>query len=149
MADRVDVLIELWKDERQQALQAEGQRAALTNIVIVVVAAGLGFVSQKRLGPSLLVVTLPMMLLGLYGALSCLKYRERFSLHSSQARRLRIELGRIDPTFSIEAGRQETKRRHRSRFSFLVKIRLYALWVAIHAGVAVIGGILSICALLG
>ncbi|MDJ0467051.1 hypothetical protein [Streptomyces sp. H27-C3] len=49
MADRVDVLIELWKDERQQALQAEGQRAALTDIVIVVVAAGLGFVSQKRL----------------------------------------------------------------------------------------------------
>ncbi|WP_283522840.1 hypothetical protein [Streptomyces sp. H27-C3] len=89
-----------------------------------------------------------MMLLGLYGALSCLKFQERFS-HSSQARRLRIELSRIDPTLPIEAGRQATKRLHRSRFSFLGKIRLYALWVAIHTGVAGMGGVLSVCALLG
>lgn len=148
MADRVDVLLELWKDERQQAIQAEEQRATLTNIVIVVVAAGLGFVSQKSLSPSLLMVTLPMTLLGGYGALSCLKYRERFSLHGSQARHLRQELSRLDPALCLEEERREIKRRHRARFPLLHRVRLYALWVAIHLGIAVSGGILSVLCLL-
>jgi hypothetical protein len=147
MADRVDVLIELWKDERQQAIQTEQQRAALTNIVILVVAAGLGFLSQRKLEPPLLVVTLPMAFLGLYGALSCLKYRERFALHTSRARRLRVELDRLDPSLSLEAGRREVKEQHRSRFPLLSRVRIYALWVVFHAGIAVGGGVLSALAL--
>lgn len=148
MADGNDVLIELWKEQREQARQIENQRAMLTNIVILVVAAGLGFVAQKGLQPSVLVVTLPMMLLGSYGALACMKYRERSALHCAQALSLRTKLGALYPSLSIERGWADTYRAQQARFPRLFRVRLYALWVALHAGVAVVGGVLTLWALL-
>lgn len=75
MADSSDVLLELWKDQRDQMRQLENQRATLTNIVILVVAAGLGFIAQSGPGPTMHAVTLPMMPLGSYGAWACMDRR--------------------------------------------------------------------------
>ncbi|MEU1164227.1 hypothetical protein ABZ372_27900 [Streptomyces sp. NPDC005921] len=148
MADSSDVLIELWKDQRDQMRQLENQRATLTNIVILVVAAGLGFIAQSGLGPSMLAVTLPMMLLGSYGALACMKYRERLALHDAQAVSLRKKLGDLHPGLSIEAGWADTYQSQQARFPKLFSLRLYALWVALHLGIATVGGVLSIWSLL-
>ena len=46
MADPTDILLEYWKDQRTQARNAESQRATLTNIVLLIVVATLGFVGQ-------------------------------------------------------------------------------------------------------
>ncbi|MER5462038.1 hypothetical protein ABT010_15370 [Streptomyces sp. NPDC002668] len=148
MADSSDVLIELWKDQRDQVRQLENQRATLTNIVILVVAAGLGFIAQRGLQPSMLAVTLPMMLLGSYGALACMKYRERYALHDAQALSLRKKLGDLHPSLSIDSGWADTYRRQQARFPKLFRLRLYALWVALHVGVAAVGGALSLWTLL-
>ncbi|MEV6506780.1 hypothetical protein OG194_21285 [Streptomyces sp. NBC_01288] len=148
MADSSDVLLELWKDQRDQMRQLENQRATLTNIVILVVAAGLGFIAQSGLGPTMLAVTLPMMLLGSYGALACMKYRERQALHDAQALSLRKKLGDLHPSLSIDAGWADTYQRQQLRFPKLFRLRLYALWVALHLGVAAAGGVLSIWSLL-
>lgn len=60
MADGIDVLLDLWKEQREADRQTENQRATLTNIIIIVVAAGLGFIARSGLRPTMLVVTLPM-----------------------------------------------------------------------------------------
>lgn len=149
MADDSDVLIELWNEQRAHTRQIENQRAQLTNIVILVVAAGLGFVAQKGIGPSVLSVTLPMTLLGVYGSLACMKYRERAALHAMQALRLRAKLDALHPSLGIESGWADTHRDLQTRFPRLIKLRLYALWVALHAGVGVVGAVLTLAALLG
>jgi hypothetical protein len=55
-------------------------------------AAALGFIARSGLHPSMLVVTLPMMVLGLYGAFACLKFHERCAFHVGQARGLRKKI---------------------------------------------------------
>ncbi|MEU0646483.1 hypothetical protein [Streptomyces umbrinus] len=148
MADASDVLLELWKEQREQARQTETQRAALTNIVILVFAAGLGFVIQKGLSPPMLTVTVPIALLGAYGAIACMKFHERSALHARQALHLRAKLAHLHPQLEIETGWADTYRSQGARFPRLTKLRLYALWVSLHMGIAVAGCVLSICALL-
>lgn len=148
MADASDVLIELWKEQREQARQTETQRSTLTNIVILVVAAGLGFAAQKGLGPSMLAVTIPITLLGAYGAVACMKFHERFALHDLQALRLRIKLGSLHPELEIESGWADTYRAQEARHPRLNRIRLYALWVALHVGITVGGFVLTLVAAL-
>ncbi|MEV2193448.1 hypothetical protein AB0I02_21030 [Streptomyces phaeochromogenes] len=148
MADASDVLIELWKEQREQARQTETQRATLTNIVILVVAAGLGFVAQKGLDPSALAVTIPIALLGAYGAIACMKFRERSALHGLQALHLRVKLGNLHPGLEIEPGWADTYRTQEARYPRLNKIRLYALWVSLHIGITTVGCVLTLLALL-
>ncbi|WP_141683497.1 hypothetical protein [Streptomyces sp. F-7] len=148
MADSSDVLLDLWKDQRAQMRQLENQRATLTNIVILVVAAGLGLITQRGLGPSMLVVTCPMALLGLYGALACMKYRERHALHDAQALSIRKRLNDLYPSLAIDSEWADTYLRHQARFPKLYRLRLYALWVALHLGIVLLGVVLSVWSLL-
>lgn len=148
MADASDVLIELWKEQREQARQTETQRAALTNIVILVVSAGLGFVAQKGLSPSMLAVTVPITLLGGYGAVTCMKFHERSALHGQQALHLRVKLGNLHPELEIESGWAATYRAQQTRYPRLNRIRLYGLWVSLHVGIAAGGCVLTLVALL-
>ncbi|MER5526885.1 hypothetical protein ABT075_20170 [Streptomyces sp. NPDC002677] len=148
MADDSDVLIEFWKSQCDQARQVENQRAVLTNIVILVAAAGLGFIAQQGLRPSVLVVTVPMTLLGLYGALACMKYRERNALHNAQAVSLRKKLDAMHPTVSIGVAWAEVQRDQQAKFPRLFRVRLFMLWVALHTGIAMVGCLLSVWALL-
>ncbi|MFE0459498.1 hypothetical protein ACFW1A_09585 [Kitasatospora sp. NPDC058965] len=144
MADTTDVLLQLWREQRDQGRQIEDQRAALTNIVIVVVAAGLGFLAQQgHLQLSALGVTLPMFGLGIFGAVACMKFRERFDLHTRRARQLRRAMGRLHPEVDLDtlwAGGHKTAG---SRFPHLIKVRLYAVWVSLHVGIALTGAVLS------
>lgn len=141
MADGNDVLLELWKEQREAKRHTEVQRAALTNIIIIVVAAGLGFIADKGLRTSMLVVTLAMMVLGLYGAFFCLKFYERSEFHTEQARGLRKQMY---SGLGLEAGLRETSDAQRERFRRMRKIRLYALWVALHCAIAAAGAALSV-----
>jgi hypothetical protein len=52
----------------------EDQRATLTNIVILVVGAGLAFVTNEGLGLVTLAVSIPMVGIGPYGAVTTAKY---------------------------------------------------------------------------
>ncbi|QEV21962.1 hypothetical protein [Streptomyces alboniger] len=143
MADDSDVLLELWRDQRQAAVQSENQRATLSNIVILVVAAGLGLISQRGVQPSTLVISMPMSFLGLYGALACLKFRERFEYHNSVARQLRDQLTDLHPRLNVQAAWSAAFERHLPRYPRLFRVRLYVLWALLHAGVALAGCILS------
>ncbi|MEV7395351.1 hypothetical protein [Streptomyces sp. NPDC091215] len=147
MADRSDVILEIWRDQRQAAVQSENQRATLSNIVILVVAAGLGLISQNGVTTSSLAVTVPMTLLGLYGVVACLKFRERFDLHNKLSTRLRDQLVAVHPGLEFETTWRHAYEQHLSKYPKLFKIRLYLLWVALHAGVAAGGFGLSVYAM--
>ncbi|MFD5433204.1 hypothetical protein ACFWJ4_13690 [Kitasatospora sp. NPDC127067] len=143
MADRIDVLLELWKAQLEADRHNENQRATLTNIIILVVAAGLGFIAKTGLQPSMLVVTLSILVLGIYGALANWKFHERSAYHATQAGKLRKKIAVQFPILDIEADREETRRKHCGRFPRLVEIELWMLWVALQCAIAVAGADLS------
>jgi hypothetical protein len=92
MADEVEVLLHLFEEEREQARQSENQRATLSNIVILVVGAGLAFVTNRGFGKSTLAISIPMIVLGLYGALATAKFFERWYRHWRRAYAYREQL---------------------------------------------------------
>ena len=144
MADGIDVILQLWKEQREADRQTENQRATLTNIIIIVVAAGLGFIARTGLRSSMLVVTIPMMVLGLYGAFACLKFHERCAFHVGRARGLRKKIAEQFPDLAIEAALRASSREQRGRFPRLRKIRLYMVWITLHGAIAAAGAALSV-----
>ncbi|MGV9942768.1 hypothetical protein [Streptomyces sp. NPDC003401] len=145
MADESDVLLELWKGQREEARQMENQRAALTNIVIVVTAAALGFLTQQGdLRASSLGLTLPLCALGTFGALASAKYGERWAVHSGLADRLRRELGARYPGLHLLDLMADNHAEHRAEFPRMLKLKIWILWVVLHAAIGVGGFLLSV-----
>jgi len=60
MADKTDVVLQLFAEERAQVRQSETQRATLTNIVIIVVGESLAFISDRKLRTDALPLRVPL-----------------------------------------------------------------------------------------
>ncbi|MET8289448.1 hypothetical protein ABZV80_30015 [Streptomyces sp. NPDC005132] len=102
MADKAEILLQFWLEQRNQARQTEAQRATMTNIILLVVAAALGFAATRGLDQrSTLLVSLPMVGMGIFGAVISTKNYERYALHITYAQRLRVQLDQLEPTLRI------------------------------------------------
>ncbi|MDG5807124.1 hypothetical protein P9869_31560 [Streptomyces ossamyceticus] len=145
MADESDVLLELWKGQREEARQMENQRAALTNIVIIVTAAALGFLTQQAgFDASTLGLTLPLCALGTFGAAASAKYGERWAVHSGLADSLRQELGLRHPGINLPGLIADNHTEHRAEFPRIFKLKIWVLWVVLHASIGVGSLLLSL-----
>jgi hypothetical protein len=134
-----DGALTFWAEHREQLRQSENQRATMTNFVIVIAAALAGVIVQLRLDARSLPLSILIVLLGLYGALSSAKYHERAEYHLRQARALTAVLrdtGQIpDAKAALDAARDE----HYRRYPRLSRIRLHLLWTGFHLAVALFG----------
>jgi hypothetical protein len=102
MADAADILLKQLEIENSREFHIENQRSAMTNMILVITAAALGFIAQTGLERRALVVTIPLIGLGLYGALASGKFYERFQMHASRAHRLRNRLDELVPGMSLQ-----------------------------------------------
>jgi len=144
MADSTDILLEYWKDQRTQARNAESQRATLTNIVLLIVVATLGFVGQQGLRETMLPLTISLIVLGLFGATASAKYYERYKLHIAQA----VQFSKLlsDPPLlpDFEDTLNSVRADHADRNRKMSGIRLNKMWVALHLLVALTGLVLTV-----
>ncbi|MGC3864587.1 hypothetical protein ACPSM1_30890 [Micromonospora chersina] len=143
MADEVDVLVQQWLSRWEQIRHSENQRATMTNMLLVLAAAGLGLISQKRLEPGLLLVSGALLFLGIFGVLASLKYYERFRVHLREAGAIRKKIDERFPGLGLEGLAETTWREHEVAFPRLAKMPLYSLWVALHVGIGLVGGLIS------
>lgn len=139
MADQSDAVLAYWSEHRQQLRQSEGQRAVLTNYVLVIASALTGFIVQQKLAPAALPVAILILILGAYGAITVAKYHERAEYHLTQARALTktlTDLGVLpEDTALLDVYRQ----RHYDKYPRLHRIRLHMLWTGLHSAIAVGG----------
>lgn len=147
MADNSDILLEHWKEQRTHARQCENQRATLTNLVLLLASAGLGFLANRGLELSMLAVTLPLLCLGIFGALACAKYYERFELHAFQARVISERLTQIVPDLSFDDVYNLAKAQHVAHHKLMSDVRLYSIWVLLNMMIATAGLIFTIAIL--
>jgi hypothetical protein len=143
MADSTDILLEYWKDQRTQARNTESQRATLTNIILLIVVATLGFIGQQGLREAMLPLTISLIVLGLFGAAASAKYYERYRLHIAQAVQFSRLLG--DPALlpDYEDTLDGVRAAHAERYRWTSKIRLNKMWIALHLLVALTGLVLT------
>ena len=147
MADDIDVLLKLYEEDWQQARQAEDQRTAITNITLVIVPVVIGVIAQKDFDIQILPLTVLLILLGIYGAVTSQKLYERHCYFSDRAGLWRDKLSEIHPNLQISQIRNDARTQHSARFKRLEKIRLYSLWLILHLFVALIGLVLTLVAL--
>lgn len=148
MADSTDVLLQHWDEQRAQSRQCENQRATLTNMILLVASAALGFITQRGLDRPMLFVTVPLVVIGLLGAVASAKFYERFRLHNRQARRLTDQLVERLPDLAVDDAYTQARRQHNTRYRFLTKIRLHHLWISLHLAIAITGVALTVVIML-
>ncbi|MFJ3673631.1 hypothetical protein ACIPSE_45040 [Streptomyces sp. NPDC090106] len=146
MADEQhDVLLHFWQEQRNQARQSENQRATLTNIVLIVASGAIGLVVHQGVTDrSSLAVTVGLTILGSYGTVASMKFRERYALHMHEAKLMRRRLDALCPGLGLETDRQTARESHIRRHPRLYRIRLHYIWTALHVGIALAGAILTV-----
>jgi hypothetical protein len=147
MVEQADILLSFWQEQRAQARQSEDQRATLSNLTLAFAAVSLALVGQWGLELRTLAVTIPLVPLGLYGALACAKYYERNGLHLEQAKRLADLLCEVSGLENYESMMAPVRSRYSSSHRIMSRVRLYAMWISLHLALAVLGAVLTIVVL--
>jgi uncharacterized membrane protein YeaQ/YmgE (transglycosylase-associated protein family) len=89
----VDVLVELYKEQRQLGLHHEGQRNAATSIILTITSGLIAIIGfRKELTISELPVAFLIVFAGIFGAVLSLKHYERFGFHRHRSRLLRTAI---------------------------------------------------------
>lgn len=144
MSSENDVLIKLIEEQWTQARHSEEQRATMTNFVIVVDAAILGFIVDRAFTPDLLPLTILLAALGIYGVMFCCKLYERFSSHTNRARKFRDKLDELHPNLGIKSLLREADAEHTAQFKWVERIRLNRLWMILHGLIGAAGLLMSV-----
>lgn len=144
MVDEPEIILQFWQDRRTQARQSENQRATLTNLVLLIESAALGFIANRGLEPEMLALTITLILLGVYGAVGVLKLYERHQLHATEAREIAKRLDELNPKLHIRGALRTAKQAHVRAHPILSRLRLHDVWAFLHFAVAIIGLVLTI-----
>ncbi len=139
-----DILLQMWQEQRTQARQSENQRAVFTAITVTLAVVAFTVVEPRRTEPAMLWLTVPIALLGAFGALSSLKYYERHQMHMTEAQGLRRQISELMPHLFLEDNWASSRAAHSQRYRLLYRVRVHHLWAAIHLIVAITGIVVSI-----
>ena len=146
MDKSAEVVLAYWNEHRQQLRQSENQRAALTNYILVIVAALSGFIVQWEFRLETVALSSLIAVIGLYGAITVAKYHERAEYHLTQARALTQELVSIGALPHDKSGLDNARNAHYAKYPRLHRLRLHSLWTGLHGGVSIYGVALFIVA---
>jgi hypothetical protein len=98
--------------------------------------------------PRLLVVTCWMILIGMYGILAGLKLYERSQFHILRARKVRAKLDSFYPDAELEQLFRLAEQEQRKAYPLLIRVRLNAIWTALHTLIGLLGIIYSFLCIL-
>jgi hypothetical protein len=143
-AGAAEVTLAYWREHREQFRQSENQRATMTNVILVAVAALTGFIAQQQASRDMTPAAVLIVLLGLYGAITTVKYHERADYHLGQAAALTralVSTGNLpDLKDALDGARTQHVRTHR----VFHQIRLHWLWTGLHLALVGVGVVLAV-----
>ncbi len=145
MTEAINVLLTIYESEMSWAKQAEDQRTAITNIILIVASIIIGVIPQSGgLSLETLPVALLLMGLGLYGAVISQKLYERHRFHYGRARYHRRKLDQLLPDAEIHKSMDDAEAVHKKKYKRLYRISFNQLWMSLHITIAVAGLLLTI-----
>jgi hypothetical protein len=130
-----EFLLKLLEEEWAQARQSEDQRAIMTNLLILIASATIGFLAEKGFTETSLPLAILLMVVGGVGALASAKYYERHQFHIKRAQAWRGELNELyEPYSNIEFDkvRKGAKAEHNAEHRIFSKVPLHYIWVVLH-----------------
>jgi len=122
----------------------ENQRATITNIVILIVSAILGFIVEKKFSPDLFPLSLLLVILGVYGAITTAKLYERHQFAQARLDHWYKHIDKLHPDAQILHLRDISDAEHRKQYPRIAKLRLHRLWIILHVAIALLGIVVTI-----
>jgi hypothetical protein len=136
MAESVEILLSLYKEQTEQARHHEEQRATVTNYILIVAGAVLGLLSIEGFRGHLPAGVF-LIGLGLFGAIAVAKHYERNRYHSRMASAYRRQIEKLDKDTQVD--RSSIRSEQEKAFPSLNKLRLFQLWITFHLFVSILG----------
>jgi hypothetical protein len=136
--DKDELNWRLFNEHVLQARQHEGQRERMTTLIVAISAATIAFISQQNLTYSDLLLSIPLILLGIFGARFSYKHYERNRMHVTISEGY-LEL--IDEDIlNVRKHREVT---HKEKYPKTYHWKLHKYWQGIHIGISIAGLIIS------
>jgi len=145
MTETIDVLLKMYENDMSWAKQAEDQRTAITNIILLVASIIIGVIPQSGgLSKETLPVALLLVALGIYGAVISQKLYERFRFHYGRARYHRRKLNDLLPDAEIIKSMEAAENEHKKKHKWLYRLSFNRLWMSMYIAIAAFGLILTL-----
>lgn len=144
MAEGTDVLLKFCEEYWDEMRHTENQRSTMTNIVIVISFAVIGFISQKGISQDILPLGILLALLGLYGTIMTAKLYERHQFGQTRLNHWYIRIDELHPDAQFLALRDAADAEHRTRYPKMAKVHLHHLWYFLHISITLLGIVISV-----
>lgn len=134
-----------YESELQQAINHEKARENITNFILVISGIIVSLmVYDDKLQRTDLLLSLSLVILGIFGMIFNAKYYERFTFHYSRAKKYRNLLEEQIINFDLQILRENVFESNSKRFGIIADIRLNWLWLALNLLISLFGIILTI-----
>lgn len=170
----VDMFFKMYQEHCTHARHHETQRSTVSTILLAIAAGVMGLVKYDEKIDSLdFPLSIFLIVLGLFGALFCLKQSERFRLHTDRAKKYREavdellpdrtetflssstlfelpkEIKESKPSFvvdpkPIKAFKSLADKEHEIKYPIWSKTRLITMWAVLHLLVAILGIVMAV-----
>lgn len=136
----LEVLIRLMESHVAMARHAEDQRATMTNFLFTISGILIAFIVQQRFSPATLIISILIIVLGLFGVFASVKYAQHFHLHYAAGKFFEQRLHLLVPEAGILEGKAQSREQNSKRYPFMRKrISVVAFWLFLHSSICVIG----------
>ena len=139
MDKQIDVLLQTIDRYWNQAIQIEIQRTNFTNFMLLLVGAVQGYIVQRQFDKFSMILSIVIIILGIFGLIVTSKYYERFREQTSKVGRLMEKINEIEPNINLDELELKANLKHSKNFPILIKIRLNKLWQFLYIFLTVLG----------
>jgi hypothetical protein len=152
--DAKEILWGLYQDQYTHIRHYDSQRSTVTNLLIVIAAALLTFVTyDKTINRADIPLTGMLCIIGLFGVIFSIKYRERISINFQRLMVYRDKLdellfdSKLIRVLDEEADRLHDKKFPRLHAGYLSSVKVNRLWLVLHMLISLIGLVLTVWAI--
>ena len=149
MSDTIDVITFLMDKDFELMKQSDNQRTSITGIILIIASAIQGGLTQTGFVKSALVLTILLIILGLFGTIAILKLYENAISYYERYRKFREQLDELCPEANIMITILDAKNDYKLKYSLVSKrIHRHQIWAGLHMSIIIIGIIYTLIILL-
>ncbi len=141
MEAKHEILLEFYKKHENSMLNHESQRASMTNIILTISTILTAVITTVDVSLEKIILSVLLLILGLFGSIFSIKHYERFSWHLFCSRLYKEKIHEDFPDTNID--KNLARKKIKERFGWIHKSRLYKYWISIQIIISIIGLILT------
>ncbi|WP_133512579.1 hypothetical protein [Candidatus Thiosymbion oneisti] len=137
--DEIQLLWAYYEDQRDNALKFDQQRTSVTGFSFLSAGALFAILANKGFGEYSAIVSIFLILLGIFGILATRELHERAEFNFSRAR---VALSKIEQKIGksiFEEVKEEAKIEHQGTYRMAMRIRLHFLWMIPNIFITILG----------